>query len=349
MRRQQFRRGQVLVLFVVMLPLLLGFVALAVDVVYALMVKAALVTAVDSSVLAGSRAIVNGSAAVADAVDRTFHANLPDGQLVVGQPSYAPNPPVITTESDGSRSISLVGSAQSPTFFLGLFGYRNWNVKAYAKAGRRDVNIMLVLDRSGSLVDAGAWGDVQAGAKFFVQQFDDVHDKVGLVSFGTNSLVDYSPQTSFKTPLVNLINNMQARHGNDTNSPPGTLPGVRRASNPKRRLGAECHRVIHGRAFGCNPRPVRRPHDRLPALPVHTADRRLHDRQQWGPCLRHIHPSADVLSGYLAHSGLLTHRWLYRSELQRIERTSTPHGGIPRYMDSADRSPGLCFAGYDWW
>jgi Flp pilus assembly protein TadG len=221
MRCQQSRRGQVLVLFAVMLPLLLAFVALAVDVVYAFMVKAALVTAVDSAALAGSRAIVNGSAAVAAAVDRTFHANLPDGYLIKGQPSYAPNPPVITTGADGSRSISLTGTARSPTFFLGVFGYSGWDVKAYAKAGRRDINILLILDRSGSLVDAGAWDDVQAAASFFVQQFDDTHDRVGLVSFGTNSRVDYSPQTSFKTPVVNLINNMEARHGNDTNSPMG--------------------------------------------------------------------------------------------------------------------------------
>jgi hypothetical protein len=52
----------------------------------------------------------------------------------------------------------------------------------------------------------------------FVQQFDNDHDRVGLVSFGTNSRVDYSPQTSFKATLVNVINNMQSRHGNATNS-----------------------------------------------------------------------------------------------------------------------------------
>jgi Flp pilus assembly protein TadG len=221
MRRQQSRRGQVLVLFALMLPLLLAFVALAVDVVYAFMVKAALVTAVDSSALAGSRAIVNGPAAVAAAVDRTFHANLPDGYLIKGQPSYAPNPPVIVSEADGSRSIALTGTTTSPTFFLGVFGYHGWAVKAFAKAGRRDLNVMLVLDRSGSLVTSGSWSDVQAGASFFVQQFDNTHDKVGLVSFGTNGRVDYSPQTSFQTPLLSLISNMQARTGNYTSSPLG--------------------------------------------------------------------------------------------------------------------------------
>jgi Flp pilus assembly protein TadG len=218
MRRRQSRRGQVLVLFAVMLPILLGFVALSVDVVYAFVVKAALVTALDSAALAGSRAIANGPDAVAVVVDRAFHANLPDGHLIQGAASYTPNPPVVILEADGTRSISLVAEARSPTFFLNVFGYSGWPVKAYAKAGRRDVNVMLVLDRSGSLVAADAWDDLQAAASFFVQQFSDTYDKVGLVSFGTNGRVEYAPQTSFKTPLVNLINNMQAREGNFTNS-----------------------------------------------------------------------------------------------------------------------------------
>jgi Flp pilus assembly protein TadG len=212
------RRGQVVVLFVLMLPVLLGFAALAVDVVYAFMVKAALVTAVDSAALAGSRDIVNGSSAVAATVDRTFHENLPTGYLATGVPTYSPNPPVIVNEADGSQSISLVGSATSPTFFMGLFGYRGIPVKAYSKASRRDVNVVLVLDRSTSLDKAHAWDDVQAAAKTFVQQFDDTRDKIGLVSFGSSSKVDFAPRTSFRTSIVNLIDGMHPLSDNHTNS-----------------------------------------------------------------------------------------------------------------------------------
>jgi hypothetical protein len=207
------------VLFVVILPLLLSFVALSVDVVYAFMVKAALVTAVDASALAGSRAIVNGDAAVGAAVDRTFHSNLPDGYLVKGAPSYVRSG--IITETDGSRSITVTGTAKSPSFFMGVLGYNGWDVSAFAKGGRRDINIMLVLDRSGSLVDAGAWDDVQAAANFFVGQFDDAHDKVGLVGFGSNSKLDFAPRIHFRTTaptLLTTISNMQSRHGNATNS-----------------------------------------------------------------------------------------------------------------------------------
>jgi Flp pilus assembly protein TadG len=182
-------------------------VALSIDVVYAFMVKAALVTAVDAAALAGARAIPYGQQAVTDAVHRTFDANLPANRLVVGQPTYAPNPPVITVES-GTRSISLTGTARSPTFFLRLFGYTNgWEVKAIAKGGRRDINVMLVLDRSTSLVDH--FDDVQNASTFFVNQFDDTRDNVGLVSFGTNSRVERTPQTGFKAPLGTMIHNMR--------------------------------------------------------------------------------------------------------------------------------------------
>jgi Flp pilus assembly protein TadG len=211
-------RGQVVVLFLVMLPVLLGIAALAVDVVYAFTVKAALVTAVDAAVLAGSRDIVNGSSSVAATVDRTFRENLPTGYLATGAPSYTPNPPVIVSETDGSQSISLVGSATSPTFFMNLFGYRGIPVKAYSKASRRDVNVVLVLDRSTSLDMAHAWDDVQAAAKTFVQQFDDTRDKIGLVSFGSSSKVDFAPRTSFRTSLVNLIDGMHPLADNRTNS-----------------------------------------------------------------------------------------------------------------------------------
>jgi hypothetical protein len=211
-------RGQVVVLFLVMLPILLGIAALAVDVVYAFMVKAALVTAVDSAVLAGSRDIVNGSSAVTATVDRTFHENLPTGYLAIRQPSYSPNPPVIVNESDGSRSVSLVGSATSPTFFMSLFGYRGVPVRAYSKASRRDVNVVLVLDRSWSLQAAGAWNDVQSAAQTFVQQFDDARDKVGLVSFGSSGKLEFAPRTAFQTTLRSLIGSMHPFSGSRTNS-----------------------------------------------------------------------------------------------------------------------------------
>jgi hypothetical protein len=161
---------------------------------------------------------VNGSSSVAVTVDRTFHENLPTGHLATGVPSYTPNPPVIVNEADGSRSVTLVGSATSPTFFMSLFGYRGIPVKAYSKASRRDVNVVLILDRSASLEQAHVWGDVQAAAKTFVQQFDDTRDKVGLVSFGSSSKVDFAPRTSFRTSLVNLIDGMHPFGDSRTNS-----------------------------------------------------------------------------------------------------------------------------------
>ena len=220
-------------LFVVILPLLLGFVALAVDMVYAFMAKAALVTAVDAAALAGARAIVNlpvDPSAVQDAVDRTFHANLPDSYIVAGAPSYVLS--AVTVEADGSRSITVRGTARSPSFFSGVLGFSGWNVGAFAKGGRRDLNIMLVLDRSGSLVDAGQWDDVQAAATFFVRQFDEAHDKVGLVGFGTNARIDFAPKTNFRTTAPSLLTGDQQHaipHRKRYELGLGTLPGVRRA------------------------------------------------------------------------------------------------------------------------
>jgi Flp pilus assembly protein TadG len=231
MNRKQSCRGQMLVMFALMMPIFVAFAGLAVDVSYAFMLKSALVTATDSAALAGSRAIPSlntDSLAVSRAVDRTFKANLQANILPTGVPTYTA--PTVTIEGNGSRSISIVGTAQSPTYFLRLFGINSFTVRAYAKGVRRDVNVMLVLDRSGSLIPA--WSAVRDGAVFFVDQFDDARDKLGLVTFGTSGNIEYVPQTGFQTPVRNMINGMPAPNAsNHTNSSLGLYLGYQALKN----------------------------------------------------------------------------------------------------------------------
>src|SRR5690606_22716987 len=101
-------------------------------------------------------------------------------------------PPVISSPEPGIRNVTLRGSATAPTFFMRILGFESIDVSALATASRRDVNLMLVLDRSGSLHEtrANAWVAVQEAASFFVDQFDDSRDQLGLVSFGSGAAVD---------------------------------------------------------------------------------------------------------------------------------------------------------------
>ncbi|MEZ5362332.1 MAG: vWA domain-containing protein [Bryobacterales bacterium] len=65
----------------------------------------------------------------------------------------------------------------------------------------------MVIDRSASLKNAGAWDDVQDAAITFIQQFDNNRDHAGVVTFGTGANVDYPLSSGFKTGDVakNLI------------------------------------------------------------------------------------------------------------------------------------------------
>ncbi len=230
MRKRHARRGQVIVMIAIMMFFLFGLAGLSVDMIYAYAVKARLVTAVDAAALAAARALSQGTNPIStqqivnQVVDKYFAVNFPQG-LLLSTRSY--DAPVITSNSNSTRTVQISARAVVPTFFLRAAGYSTLPVAAMATSMRRDVNIVLVLDRSGSLmlVSPPAWDDVQAAAKFFIDQFDDQRDRLGVVSFGTGARIDLAPSTNFKTRAKNLIDMMACYSGNRTNSPYGMWTG----------------------------------------------------------------------------------------------------------------------------
>lgn len=221
-------RGQVVILVAVLGGMFFGLAAMSVDLIYAYVVKAKLVSAVDAAALAAARALtlVTGTEAEQEAqlnaiVTKLFTVNFPTGFMLTTDRQWTT--PDIVNNADGTRRVSISATAKVPTFFMRLVGYNKLDIGASATAMRRDVNVMLVLDRSGSLVlvSPPAWDDVQAAASFFVNQFDNTRDRLGIVSFGTNARLDLAPATNFKTSALNIISVMQSYSSNRTNSPYG--------------------------------------------------------------------------------------------------------------------------------
>jgi hypothetical protein len=106
-----------------------------------------------------------------------------------------------------------------------VMGREHLDVASVAEATVPPLDLVLVLDQSGSLFRNNAHDDLQAAAKDFVDHFDDNIDQLGLVSFnwrGTDRFVIDAP---FTTTIKSRINAMIFDDKGDTNM----AEGLRRA------------------------------------------------------------------------------------------------------------------------
>lgn len=198
------RRGQILPLFAVFLGFLLGLSALAFDIGYAMIVQTQLSAALDAATLSAIRYVPQGDTAMAEAAERNFAANLPAGKLLISNP-YLSSPS--KTIDAGTVRVSFDASADIPMFFARWLRTDGLTIRAHAEAARRDRNVILVLDYSGSV--SPVLQEIKDSAKAFVNSFSEQFDQVGLVVFSTSGRILYRPQYNFKAPLNAAIDAVQ--------------------------------------------------------------------------------------------------------------------------------------------
>jgi Flp pilus assembly protein TadG len=134
MKIDRSESGQVLVLVTLSLFVLIGFIALAVDIGYLYNVRRRMQTAADAAAIAGSNALQGSNSsnyqqAARDVASFNGFTNGTNNVTVtVGAPASPPNP--------SSGSYVEVDIAQAvPTYFLGVVGYSTMNVSAHAVSG----------------------------------------------------------------------------------------------------------------------------------------------------------------------------------------------------------------------
>jgi len=187
---------------VMMTTVLLPLVGLAIDGGILFMIKAKLQTAVDAAALAGGRSLSVGldlasqTASCTAAVNSYFAANFPPGWWGTTNPNVTVS---LATTAYKTRTVSVQASLQSPVYFLRILGLNSATVGSAGKASRRDVNLMLVLDRSESMQVAGVCPTVVNNAISFVDKFTEGRDRLGLITFMGSPNLDYAPTLNFKT------------------------------------------------------------------------------------------------------------------------------------------------------
>ena len=197
------RKGQTIVLMAAFIGFLFSLSALAFDMAFAMMIRAKLVSAMDAATLSAIRAVPKGLGSMQQAANRTFQANLPPGQLLTTNPVV--NTPTMVWDN-GTVRVTMGGSITAPLFFARLFGKSNITINARTVAARRDRNIILILDYSGSV--GPVLGSIKDGAKLFVDSFSETYDQVGLAVFSTSGRLQAAPGFNFKSNLNTQITNM---------------------------------------------------------------------------------------------------------------------------------------------
>jgi Flp pilus assembly protein TadG len=192
-------KGVAVAMTAAMLTFVIPAAGLAVDAGMLYGIRARLSMAADASAVAAARSLSNGETLASqesnavDTAQRFFNSNFPNGYL------YSRNRTIGVTVAETAlrtRTVTVEVAADAPSYFLRYLGRDMTRLRALGRASRRDVNLVLVLDRSGSLQTAGACGALKNAAGSFVKKFANYRDRVGLVTYGGDSRIDFPIQVT---------------------------------------------------------------------------------------------------------------------------------------------------------
>jgi hypothetical protein len=186
-----YQTGQITVLVAVTLATLLTAIGLAFGAGLSYMIRAKLNAATDAAGLAAARAVSVGGdqaaqiASAKAAASRFFYANFPTNYLMS---TATLNDTQVTFDSKGEVTIGISASATMPASLLGGMKSGALSPGAVTETKRKQLDMVLVLDTSGSL--SGNAASVRSSAKTFLSQFNSSQDRVGLLHFAYGAVLD---------------------------------------------------------------------------------------------------------------------------------------------------------------
>ncbi|MBI1788075.1 MAG: VWA domain-containing protein [Acidobacteria bacterium] len=213
--RNRQERGFVLLLTVLTMLAVLPIIGMAVDIGMIYLVQTRLSAAIDAGALAGARSFQRGmdlasqTASAQDTASRYFRANFPKGYL--GTDPNSPDPTIDVAVAGAKRTVTITSTVTAPMYFLRYLTINSAPVTVTGQATRGDVNLIMVMDRSGSLANSGSCTPMKAAAVGFVDKFSEGRDNVGLVTFARSSTKNFPASLTFKTSspsVTDIINNI---------------------------------------------------------------------------------------------------------------------------------------------
>jgi hypothetical protein len=213
--------------------LLLPMAGMAVDFGMLYNIKARLQTAVDAAAI-GAGYMLHATTNIADPVQLAaitadaqayFNANFPAHYFGATITSYS----ATVTGSSSGKTITVTASADVPMLLLRVLGIQKSSIGARAVSNVRYIAMMIVVDRSGSIVAESAQSTIINALNTFVANSVTSHmvdgvDTVGMVSFGASWKMDYAPNLHFQTATPNIgtaINDIDFSSTNSTNTAEG--------------------------------------------------------------------------------------------------------------------------------
>lgn len=191
-------KGFALVLTAICLVITIPVVGLGIDASLMYGVKARITSAADAAAISSARnlsigqTIAQQEANALSTANRFFDANFPPGTFLTNNSRTIT--PTVAETAYRTRTVTVDVTVTAPTIFMRYLNPNAVTVKTLGKASRRDVNVVMVVDRSGSMQDNGGCPAMKSAVVDFASRFANFRDRVGLVSYSNNFTVDFALQ-----------------------------------------------------------------------------------------------------------------------------------------------------------
>lgn len=226
-KRKTREKGTSLLVGVTALVFLVPMTGLTIDVGMIYAVKSKLQGAVDGAALAAARALNLGqdvtteTASAQSNATAWFNANFPSGTWAttgtsLGTVNVNFSPTINGTTVQNMIQITISATTNVPTWFMKWVHFDSTLIGASGQTTRRDINAMLVLDRSSSMSVTNACPSLINAAMQFTGDFVDTRDKIGAISFSDGAFLHSEPATGFQETLGYIDSSGTSHNGATT-------------------------------------------------------------------------------------------------------------------------------------